>query len=263
MVEVRGQRLHVSIEGHGPPLLLINGLGGSIPNWSPLRRELEGFTTIAFDAPGTGRSPGSCLPISIPGMARLAAGLLDELEVGRTSVLGVSLGGLIAQQLAVTTCGRVARLVLMSTSMGWGSAPGKLRALRALLSRRRLYDADHYARLAPDLLGGRLRHDPDLAAQAARSRLVDPPSARGYLWQLVSGATWSTLPLLPAIRRPTLVIVGDDDPLARVVNARVMARMIPHAELRIVRGAGHHLVLERPAEIGATVCRFLQAERMA
>jgi pimeloyl-ACP methyl ester carboxylesterase len=257
-VEVGGRRLYLSVTGDGPPILLINGIGGSVSNWSPLLAGLGGMTTIAFDAPGSGRSPSSSMPISIPGMARLCTRLLDELGVNTTSVLGFSLGGLIAQQLAVTAPERVGRLVLMSTSFGWGSFPSDVGAMRGLLSLRRLYDPAHYARVAPALLGGRMRHDTDLVMQAAYGRVVDPPNVRGYLWQLLSCTTWSGLPRLSRIQSPTLLIVGDDDPLARVINARCMARMIPESQLYIVRGAGHHLLLERPDEIGGVVRGFLE-----
>lgn len=260
-VDIRGRPVHVSLEGRGEglALLLINGLGGTVATWRPLRHELVAHRTIAFDAPGCGRSPAPPLPVSIPGAARHVTRLLDALGERRVDVLGFSLGGLVAQQLAWTAPGRVRRLAVMSTNMGWGSLPGGPRTIGALLSLRRLHDADHYAQMAPDLLGGRMRRDPALVRQVAEARTADPPSSRSYAGQLLSCASWSTLPFLPLIRQPTLVLNGDDDPMARLVNARVLARLVPRGRLHVVRGGGHHLVLERPAEVAAVLAEFLEA----
>ena len=68
---------------------------------------------------------------------------------------------------------------------------------------------------------------------------------------------WSTLPFLPLIRQPTLFVNGDDDPLARLSNARWMVRLMPHARLHVLEGAGHHLLFEQPAELGALVRAFV------
>ncbi len=256
VVEVDGHPLQVSIEGEGPPLLLINGLGGSLATWNPVRPALSDFQTIAFDAPGTGGSPTSRLPQSVPGAAKLARGLLDELGYDQVDVLGFSLGGLVAQQLAISAPARVRRLMLMSTNMGWGSLPSAPRAMGTLFSLRRLHDPEVYAQKAPGLLGGRMRTDPELARQAAESRAADPPDTRGYVWQMLTCASWSTVPFLPLIRQPTLVVNGDDDPLARMLNARWLSWFIRGARLHVVRGGGHYLILERPAEVVSIVRGF-------
>ncbi|WP_019874292.1 alpha/beta fold hydrolase [Sporichthya polymorpha] len=250
-------------EGTGTPLLLVNGLGGHVRMWDPLRRHLTGLRTIAFDAPGTGGSPTPTLPLGIAGSARLLTKLIDALELDRVDILGYSLGGMIAQQLAWTSPRRVRRVVLMSTNTGWGSVPAHPIAFAGLLSMRRLRDPEHYAALAPKLLGGEMRRNPDLVRQAAALRTAPaserPPDTRGYLYQMLAVTTWSTMPMLRLIRQPTLVVNGDDDPLARPVNAKAIAALIPHAELHLVRGAGHHLFLERPDEVSSVVGEFLAA----
>jgi pimeloyl-ACP methyl ester carboxylesterase len=259
--------LRVSIDGAArpgqgarPPLLLINGLGGHIRMWDPLRRHLAGAPTIAFDAPGTGDSPTPRLPQSVVGVSRMVTRLLDALELPEVDVLGYSLGGVVAQQVAWTSPRRVRRVVLLSTNTGWGSVPAHPVAFKGLMSMRRLRDPGYYAELAPDLLGGEMRRDPDLVAQAAQLRTLESPDTRGYLYQLLSCTTWSTIPYLRLIRQPTLVVNGDDDPLARPINARAIARLIPHARLHLVRGAGHHLFLERPDEVSTVVGAFLERD---
>lgn len=259
--------LRVSIEGMGSPdstpLLLINGLGGHVRTWDLLRRHLAEVTTIAFDAPGTGDSPTPALPLSIAGSARMITKLLDELELPAVDVLGYSLGGVIAQQLAWTSPRRVRRVVLLSTNTGWGSVPSHPVAFKGLLSTRRLRDPEHYAELAPQLLGGEMRRNPDLVRAAAQLRTTESPDIRGYWYQLLSCTTWSTMPMLRLIRQPTLVVNGDDDPLARPINARAIAFLIPHAKLHLVRGAGHHLFLERPDEVSAVVGAFLSRDDLS
>lgn len=256
--------LRVSVDGpvqeQGPPLLLVNGLGGHVRMWDPLRRHLTGVRTIAFDAPGTGDSPTPTLPLGVAGSARMITRLIDELELGQADVLGYSLGGMIAQQLAWTSPRRVRRVVLLSTNTGWGSVPSHPVAFKGLLSMKRLRDPAHYAALAPQLLGGQMRHNADLVRQAALLRTTESPDTRGYLYQLLSCATWSTMPMLRLIRQPTLVVNGDDDPLARPINAKAIAALIPHAELHLVRGAGHHLFLERPDEVSSVIAAFLDSD---
>lgn len=259
MLEVDGRPLNVSVTGSGPPLLLINGLGGTIATWDPIRAFMTDRTTIAYDAPGTGESPTSRLPMAIPGMAKLAGRVLAATGHERADVLGFSLGGLVAQQLAWSAPSRVRRLVIMSTNMGWGSMPGDPRGMKSLFSIRRLQDPEYYARLAPSLLGGRMRHDPELVRRAAQARTEEDPDLRGYVFQLLSCASWSTLPFLPLIRQPTLVVSGDDDPLARTLNARVMGTLIPRGRLHVVEGGGHHLILERPDEMAELMADFYKA----
>jgi pimeloyl-ACP methyl ester carboxylesterase len=225
--------------------------------WDPLRQHLTGTTTIAFDAPGAGNSPTPTWPQSVVGSARMVTRLLDALDLPEVDVLGYSLGGVVAQQLAWTSPRRVRRVVLLSTNTGWGSVPSHPVALKGLLSMKRLRDPAHYAQLAPHLLGGAMRTRPDLVQRAAQLRTTESPDTRGYLYQLLSAATWSTMPMLRLIRQPTLVVNGDDDPLARPINAKAIAALIPHAELHLVRGAGHHLFLERPDEVSSVVAQFL------
>lgn len=252
--------LRVSIEGEGRPLLLINGLGGHVRMWDPLRRHVPDVRTIAFDAPGTGESPTPAFPLGVAGSARMITRLLDELGLDQVDVLGYSLGGMIAQQLAWTSPRRVRRVVLMSTNTGWGSVPSHPVAVSGLLSMRRLRDPEYYAQLAPQLLGGEMRRNPDLVRQAAELRTTESPDTRGYLYQLLSCTLWTTMPMLRLIRQPTLVVNGDDDPLARPINAKAIAALIPHAELHLVRGAGHHLFLERPDEVSSVIAAFLDSD---
>ena len=262
-VEVDGVRLRVRIRGAGDPLLLITGIGASLELADPFEAEMvaRGFRVISFDAPGVGQSSGYRRPRRMPGIARTIEHLLDALGQPRVDVLGVSLGGIIAQQLAHQAPGRVRRLVLAATAagvVGLGGVPGSPRVVLEMATPRRYHSPDHYRRVAGHLYGGAARHDPDALLRPSVARFTTPPGLAGYLAQLYALAFWTGLPWLRRLPQPTLVISGDDDPIVPAVNGRILARLIPHARLHIVPGGGHLFLLERPAEIADLTTDFLR-----
>jgi poly(3-hydroxyoctanoate) depolymerase len=261
-VDVDGVRLRTSVRGSGRPLLLITGLGASLDLAQPFERELcaHDVQAISFDAPGVGRSTAYRWPRRIPGVARTVQGMLDALGYDRVDVLGVSLGGVIAQQLAHQAPRRVRRLVLAATGPGLGGVPGSPSVLLALATPRRYYQPDYYRRIAGRIYGGGARRDPDALLHGSVARFIQRPSMWGYLGQLYAISGWTSLPWLWTLRQPTLVLAGDDDPIVPLVNGRILARRIPHARLRVVRGGGHLFLLERPARMAAMVAAFLKAE---
>jgi poly(3-hydroxyoctanoate) depolymerase len=261
-VEVDDVRLRTSVRGWGPPLLLITGLGASLDLGAPFERALSarGVQVISFDAPGVGRSTAYRRPRRMRGVASTVEGMLDALGYSRVDVLGVSLGGVIAQQLARQAPRRVRRLVLAATAPGLGGVPGSPRVLLSLATPRRYFQPDYYRRVAGRIYGGAARRDPDALLHGSVAQFVERPSLWGYLGQLYAISGWTSLPWLSALPQPTLVLAGDDDPIVPLVNGRILARLIPDARLRVVRGGGHLFLLERPAWIAAVVADFLQAE---
>jgi poly(3-hydroxyalkanoate) depolymerase len=262
-VDVDGIRLRTAVRGGGPPLLLVTGLGASLDLARPFERELtaRGVQTLAFDAPGIGGSTAYTLPRRMPGIARTIEAMLDALGYDRVDVLGVSLGGVVAQQLAHQAPRRVRRLVLAATGPGLGGLPGSPRVLLALATPRRYYQPDYYRRIAGRVYGGQARRDPDALLHGSPARFVERPSVRGYLGQLYAIAGWTSLPWLHRLRQPTLVLAGDDDPIVPLLNGRILVRRIPDARLHVVDGGGHLFLLERPAEMAALVTGFLEAGR--
>lgn len=252
MVAVGRQRLRTRIRGSGPPLLLLSGMWGKLELWEPLEEHLVGFETIAFDLPGTG---GSSFPRILPTMsslARLTGALLDTLGYRRVHVLGLSFGGMLAQELVRHAPDRVQRLVLAATIHGLGAIPPKPRALGALLNPcpRRT------ARRVAALYGGQSH----LLRRLPRGQLSSLP---GYLWQTAALASWTSLPWLRCLRPPTLVLAADDDPLVPLANARILASRIPRSQLHVVRGSGHLFLFERPRELAALIGAFLHAPQAA
>lgn len=256
-----GVRLHVRDLGEGPPVLLINGLGAHTAMWAPLERVLAArFRVIEFDAPGTGQSSTPPYPVSIPALAWLARCVLDDVGVSSADVLGYSMGGIVAQQLAVAAPGRVRRLVLVATSCGLGGVPGRLGPLLNLATPLRYWSPAFYRRTVADFAGGRARHDPKWVEEHGRLRQLHPPTNAGYLGQVLTVSAWSSLPLLRRICQPTLVVAGDDDPLVPPANTMLLARHVRNARALIATGEGHLLLMDTDSSVLEPIRDFLSAQ---
>lgn len=253
-VDAGASRVWVSVAGDGPPLLLLMGMGGHTGMWAPLRRQLPQFQTIAYDSPGTGRSPAAGRP-TMGALAGVATGVLDALGVERTSVLGYSFGGAVAQQLAHQSAERVERMVLAATMCGVGAVLGW--PALWMTTPARYWSPQALQVLGPTLYGGRQR-----AGVVAPMFNEAPPDPLGYLSQIVAIGTWTSLPWLHRLRVPTLVLAGDDDPLVPLVNARLLARRIPGARLHVVAGGGHLLLLDSAVETAPIIESFVGPDRL-
>jgi poly(3-hydroxyalkanoate) depolymerase len=257
-VHVGAQLLRIGVKP-GPsastPLLLCNGIGASIEVIEPFVHALDGVESIVFDAPGVGGSPAPFLPYRFWNLAGMLARLLDQLGHRQVDVLGYSWGGGLAQQFAFQYPARCRKLILAATSTGALSMPGSFSALSKMLSPQRYLDPEYLAQIAPQIYGGELR-DPALARSYAYSRNSQEPSLRGYSYQLFAGLGWTSLPWLPFFRQPALILAGSDDPLIPLVNARLMASLIPHARLHVI-DSGHLFLLTRTPEVAAIILEFL------
>ena len=258
-VRVDGHLVRVSTTGEGRPLLLIMGLGGNIEMWDPLERALTGrvVQTIAYDSSGTGESPARLIPQRMHGLARQAAHVLDALGHPRVDVLGVSFGGAVAQELTLANPHRVRRLILASTMCGLGGVPGNPLAVSLLATPLRYYSPAFMRLTANVLYGPGAADDERLLRNQINARRARPPSLWGYVGQLVAGIGWTSLPWLHRIRKPTLVLSGAEDPIVPPVNACILARRIPNAELEIVPGAGHLLLMDHAEQAAKRIARFL------
>jgi poly(3-hydroxyalkanoate) depolymerase len=258
-VSVGMQRFRVTVEnaGAGRPLLLINGIGATGDLFGPFRKHLGDRETIAFDAPGVGGSPTPILPYSMRKLAGMVAGLIDELGHDQVDVLGLSWGGALAQELAHRHPEMVHRLILTATMPGVTSVPGRPAALAVLMSPARYYSPAYLKRIAPTLYGGAIRENPDLLDEHAKQRAARPPTQVGYMYQLSAIQRWSSLLWLHRLPHRTLVLAGDQDPIVRLVNGRLLANRIPDGRLHIVEGGGHLFLFTRGAEMAEVVRDFL------
>jgi poly(3-hydroxyalkanoate) depolymerase len=242
-----------------PPLLLCNGIGASLELLQPFVDALDPRrAVIRFDMPGIGGSPAPVIPYHLVTSAPLLSGLLDQLGYQRADVLGISWGGGLAQQFALSRPGRVRRLVLVATGPGALMVPGSPRVLMRMVTPRRHRDPGYAARIAGDLYGGSVRKDPALARDLLHATTRLGP-AKGYYYQLISGIGWTSLPRLRTLQPPTLVLAGDDDPIIPLANARIMHRLIPRSELHVYHG-GHLELVADAARIAPVVEAFLDAD---
>ncbi|MGO8960421.1 MAG: poly(3-hydroxyalkanoate) depolymerase [Streptosporangiaceae bacterium] len=242
--------------GSPVPLLLINGIGASLELLQPFVDALDpAIEVIRFDVPGVGGSPRPAGPYRFTGLSRLIGAMLAELGYDRTDVLGISWGGGVAQQFAFSQRARCRRLVLVSTGTGALMVPAKPSVLARMLTPRRYTDRGHLEQIAAELYGGSARADPASVA-AAMSARSSTGSFRGYVYQLAAGAGWTSVPFLPRLKQPTLIMSGDDDPIIPLVNAKIMHRLIPDARLHVFHG-GHLGLVTEATQLAPVIAGFL------
>jgi poly(3-hydroxyalkanoate) depolymerase len=262
ILKIGGRAIRVSVRqgtAGRPPLLLCNGIGASLELLQPFVDSLDPRRpVIRFDMPGVGGSPAPVVPYHLGTSASLLAALLDRLGYAQADVLGISWGGGLAQQFALSRPDRVRRLVLVATGPGALMVPGHPRALVRMLTPRRHRDPGHAARVAGELYGGSAREDPLVARDLLHATIRLGPG-RGYFYQLISTLGWTSLPRLPKLRPPTLILAGDDDPIIPLVNARIMHRLIPRSQLHVYHG-GHLELAADSGRLAAAVQAFLDAD---
>jgi poly(3-hydroxyalkanoate) depolymerase len=258
LIPVLGQQLRVNIRmGTGVPLVLCNGIGASLEVLDPLVERLNPDTTVVrFDVPGTGASPVSPLPYGFPYMAAVLGGLLKKLNLDGQGVdiLGLSWGGGLAQQFAFQNPRRCRRMILVSTGTGAIMVPGRPAVLLKMLTPRRFLDHHYAAGIAGELYGGTVRSDPSVVEKLFDRQLM-AGSRLGYLHQLLAGMVWTSIFALPLVRQETLIVAGLDDPIVPVANARIMARLLPHATVHLHAG-GHVDLITNAAELGPVIESF-------
>jgi poly(3-hydroxyalkanoate) depolymerase len=258
---VRGQDLRIAIRPGaggmvGPPLLLCCGIGAPFEVLQTFVEALvPSIEVVRFDVPGVGGSPTGRIVYGFPGTAYLAVRMLRRLGYRRVDVLGLSWGGALAQQLAIQYPGFVRKVVLVGTATGSVMVPGRPQVLVKLLTPRRFRDPRYAASVVGGLYGGSARTRPEQAVEIL-AKAVRTGSTAGYLHQLLAGVGWTSLPWLPFIRQPTLILAGDDDPIVPLSNARILARLLPHARLHVYSG-GHVTLLTEPQLLAAPVAAFL------
>jgi poly(3-hydroxyalkanoate) depolymerase len=258
-VRAAGISLRVGRSGSGPPLLLLTGIGANIEMWEPFERLLRGREVIAVDAPGTGLSERPRYPLRMRGLAQVLAALLEELNLARCDVLGYSFGGLLALELAHRSPEKVRRLVLCATAQGLPVVPPHPLPALLLMTPARYYHPRLLNLMIPHIAGGRTRRDRAEVGRQAGARLSRPPQLLGYAYQLYAASGWTSIPWLWRVDAPALIIAGDDDPIIPLANPRIMARLMPDAKLRVVRGGGHLFLIDEPESVIEDIHAFLAA----
>ena len=261
-VSVRGITFRVSVRPgvgrhtNGPPLLLCNGIGLSLEGLQEFVDHLDPERgVVRFDVPGVGGSALPPLPYPIASLSSWVTALMGRLGHRRFDVLGISWGGGLAQQLAMQSPRKVRRVVLVSTGTGMLMVPAAPKVLAIMSTPRRHRDPVYAAAVAGTIYGGSMRTDPVRGSALLHAGTRAGPK-RGYYYQLLAMTGWSSLPFLPMLRQPTLVLGGDDDPIIPVANPRMQAWMIPHARLHVYNG-GHLGLITEADELAPEIDAFL------
>lgn len=257
-IKVNGIELYYEKTGSGPNLVLIEGLGVATWLWEKQTPEFsKHFTTLVFDNRGAGKSDKPVGPYMIGLMADDLAGLLDSLHIAKTHVLGVSMGGFIAQSFALRYPQKVDRLVLVATSAGGPDhvpmAPEVLAAMFANegppreVVRKKLALAYSQAFMQTEAV----EHLIDL-------RLADPQPPLAYMAQATAGATFNLSEKVRQLQAPCLIMAATGDRLVPVVNAHNLAKKISRSQLKNYEGYGHQFFVEIPATFNRDVIAFLK-----
>ncbi len=258
-----GGGLHWESHGDGHPVLLIMGLGLSGGAWWRTVPVLSRyFRVITFDNRGVGRSKSLTYSYTTEAMADDAASVLDCAGIERASVYGISLGGMVAQQLALRHHRRVESLVLGATHAGGPRAvPPEEEVLAFFRRRPDLPQEEATWASVPYNYGPacRRRHAGRIAEDVAQ-RLAHPFPADAYRAQLYAARFHNCLGRLSRIRVPTMIVHGRHDRLIPVANAELIAGRMPHAWLEILEHSGHLYPTEQP-DIDERISAFLAASQ--
>jgi len=246
--------------GNGAPLLLIHGLGYARWGWEPVLPELaEQFDVILFDNRGIGESDAPPGPYTVAEMAADAVQVLDEAGVARAHVVGTSLGGMIAQELALAYPERVDRLVLACTTPGGQKAHPMPQVTVALMAEAAtLEPAVALRRFVENALApATVEAHPEIVEQIMAHRLATAQQPAAWAAQASAGATFDAYDRLGALAAPTLVQHGDEDVVVDPRNADLLVELLPDARLERVPG-GHLFFWEAPEQFVSSVSGFLE-----
>ncbi len=243
--------------GQGSPLVLIHGLGYARWGWEPVADALaENHEIVLLDNRGIGGSDAPAGAYNATEMAGDVLGVLDEAGIDKTHVVGTSLGGMVAQELALAAPERLDKLVLVCTTPGGRSAapmPGKtVRLLARAPTLKREVAMRKFVEnaLAPDPADG-------IVERILEHRTATDQPLSAWLSQAAAGMTFDAWDRLPDLKIPTLVLHGTADVVVDPRNSELLAERIPDARLELFPGCGHLLFWEEPERFVEVVEGFL------
>jgi pimeloyl-ACP methyl ester carboxylesterase len=257
IADSQGVRIAWESHGGGPPLLLVQGLGYGRWGWEPIVPLLaQRFRVLVFDNRGIGDSDKPAGPYTAAQMAGDALAVLDDAGIERAHVLGASLGGAVAQELALRHAERLEKLVLVATMSGMTNMhPIPAQTMQLMAEAATLEPVVALRRFVENALEP--EPDPALVDRLVELRTANPPDPAGWAAQAGIWSSFDVWDELPSIDVPTLVVQGEGDVVVDSRNAPLLAERIPGAQLQLVAG-GHLFFWNRPAEFAELVTEFLQ-----
>ncbi len=263
IAKVGGINIEYYIEGQGPPLLMIMGFTGQASSWSERFLELlrSHFQIVRFSNRGTGLTDKPQVEYSVPMMADDAAGLLREVGIEKAHVCGISMGGMIAQELALNHPEQVQALVLGCTTPGGSRGVQAAPEVVALLapvpgaSPEEQFRKAWPAIVTPEFV----EREREFLEEMLRIGLTNPTPMDTMVRQMMAIQAFDTCERLPQIQAPTFIIHGDMDRLVPPQNAEILHDGIPGSTMRMVAGAAHMFFWERPTESTQAIVEFLSS----
>jgi 3-oxoadipate enol-lactonase len=241
--------------GSGFPVLLVMGLGYGRWAWEPLVEPLaERYRVVWYDNRGIGDSDKPAGPYSAADLAADAVQVLDERGIERAHVVGTSLGGMVAQELALSHPERVEKLALLCTTGGGaGGFPFPEQTVRLMAEAPSLAPDVAMRRFVENAVSAR----GELVETLVARRAANPPDPAGWQAQAAASATFDAWGRVAAIDKQTLLLAGDEDNVVDWRNSQLLAERIPNARLQVFPGVGHLFFWERPTEVAAALEEFL------
>jgi 3-oxoadipate enol-lactonase len=251
-------RIAVEIAGTGPLVLFLHGIGGTREQWRPQLDALaDAFTVAAWDARGYGDSDDYPGPLRFADFATDVVRVLDHLGASRAHLVGLSMGGRIAREVALRFPERVDRLVLANTTPGFAALTPEAQARFVEARAAPLRAGRTPAQLAPELVARLVHPAATPAARAAAEGMMRGLHVDSYIKTVEASVAEDRASPIERIAAPTLVVTSEADPLYPRAIAEDMARRIPGARLEVIAQAGHLSNLEQPDAFNRVVRAFL------
>jgi len=265
-VQVNDIEIYYKVIGKGYPFILIRGLSSSLDSWPQYNIEQFSrfFKTILFDNRGAGRTSIPEGKYSSKLMASDTIGLMDALKIEDAYLLGYSMGGCIAQEIAINHPNRVSKLILASSwcgpSHGIVTPVPEENPFPKMLPLIKEENFEKMARILADALFSEdyKKNNPQIIENVVRNYMAHPPSARGFEGQISYVETFDTYEKLSEINIPTLILHGSDDKILPAENSKVLAENIPFAEVYFFEKAGHGVIIQEQARWTQKVIEFLK-----
>lgn len=265
-LNTNGIQIEYQVQGQGKPLVLIAGIGYSRWFWHKVEPGLaQHYRVISFDNRGSGGSGKPDGPYTVPVLAADAIGLMDELGISKAAVCGHSLGGYIAQELAITRPDLVGRLILASTNHGGMQViPTTPQAMEVLTNRQG--DPQELIRRGISIAcaPGFSEQSPDTVQELMKYRFTNPVPPAQFQAQVMAGLGMAGLSEEQVAQRmasqkmPVLLLFGEHDNVIPPGNANLMAQKLPDAQVKILPGVGHIFPIEAPQATVEAIVEFLE-----
>lgn len=261
MRDQRSESLPINLVRTGPrggtPVVLVHPVGLDLTYWSlQIEALCDLHDVVAFDLPGHGRTPGEAAEWTLDRAAAVLEKVIRSIGADHAHVVGLSVGGMIAQALALHSPLLVRSLTLIDTAAAFTDEGRAAMRVRAEAVRGGGMEAVVQSTIERWFTPANVARRPDLVERVTRTLLADDPLVHGAMWDMISAL--DLVSKLDRISCPTLVLVGEFDPSTPPAAARLLQANIRGAELHIIADASHMAPLEKPNEVNAYLVDFLR-----